>query len=313
MVLIGLLLVALACLIIGLILANAAWLIGSLVASAVAGYLLFRQREKLAIRAGGSKDQAAPKTSASRPQSLVTGNSFTGDNAAADAAGSASPAQAASKAASQPAARPSPGPRAPEPTANPEQQVWVVDTLPQFHTQDCAAIQNLDSEAIPLAQAVGDGFAECTVCKPNASAGRIEQVWVVDGRPDYHVADCRSLKIAAAQQKSDGEQIPRAQAVEDGFSPCPDCRPDGAAAADAAVHVPANDAADAAEPAEPTADAPAEPTAPDTVWVVDGRPRYHLADCMIIKDQDAEEIPLEQATEDGFMACSMCTPAAQPA
>lgn len=305
MVLIGLLLVALACLIIGLILANAAWLIGSLVASAVAGYLLFRQREQLAVRAGASKDQAAPKTSPARSQSLATGTAITGDQPA-DTAASASATDAAAK----PAPRPSPKPKAPETSANPEQQVWVVDTLPQFHTQDCAAIQNLDAEAIPLAQAVGDGFTECTVCKPNPSASRSEQVWVVDGRPDYHVDDCRSLKIAASQQSSDGEQIPRAQAVEDGFSPCPDCRPDGAAPADAAADAPADEAPEAPEPA---AETPAEPEAPRTVWVVDGRPRYHLADCMIIKDQDAEEIPLEQATEDGFMACSMCAPAVQPA
>lgn len=308
MILIGLLLVALVCLIIGLILANAAWLIGSLVASAVAGYLLFRQREQLAVRAGTSKDQAGPKTAATataapRPQSLVTGNAF--DRSQAAAAGASPAADGASSGAAQPASRPSPTPRAPEPAANPEQQVWVVDTLPQFHTKDCAAIQNLNSEAIPLAQAVGDGFTECTVCKPEPSAGRTEQVWVVDGRPDYHVEGCRSLKVAAAQQESEGEQIPRAQAVEDGFSPCPDCRPDGAAAADGAVAAPT--------PEPPQAVESAETRVPDTVWVVDGRPRYHLADCMIIKDQDAEEIPLEQANEDGFMACSMCQPAVQPA
>jgi hypothetical protein len=300
MLLIGLLLVALACLIIGLILANAVWLIGSLVASAVAGYLLFRQREHLASRSGPSKEQAAPQAAPKKeqPQSLATGKAFDSAQPADSAAGTASTDGAAPT-----ASRPSPKPRAPEPPANAEQQVWVVDTLPQFHTQECAAIQNLDSEAIPLAQAIGDGFTECTVCKPTPSASRIEQVWVVDGRPDYHVEDCRSLKIAASQQKAEGEQIPRAQAVEDGFSPCPDCRPDGAASADAIADAPADDAPEA----------PAEPTAPDTVWVVDGRPRYHLAGCLIIKDQDAEEIPLEQANEDGFMACSMCTPAVQPA
>ncbi len=130
MVLIGLLLVALACLIVGLIMANAVWLIGSLVASAVAGYLLFKQREQLAVRAGTSKDQAAPKTTAPaadtvsgadtgsaapRPQSLATGSAF-----------KAAPAESA------PTSRPSPKP-SPKPapaTANPEQQVWVVDTLP---------------------------------------------------------------------------------------------------------------------------------------------------------------------------------------
>ncbi|MCW2648073.1 MAG: hypothetical protein QOF87_1297 [Pseudonocardiales bacterium] len=46
----------------------------------------------------------------------------------------------------------------------------------------------------------------------------------------------------------------------------------------------------------------------DEVWVIDGRPRYHLGDCAIIKGQDAEPIPYEQATEDGFMPCSLCEP-----
>jgi hypothetical protein len=55
--------------------------------------------------------------------------------------------------------------------------------------------------------------------------------------------------------------------------------------------------------------APHASAAPDgEVWVIDGRPRYHLADCAIIQGQDAEPIPFEQATEDGFMACSLCEP-----
>jgi hypothetical protein len=265
MVLIGLLLVALACLVVGLIMASAAFLIASLVASAVAGYVLWRQREKLAASTGVDKDQATPKTTtATKPQSLVSGSAFTA--------------------------------KAPDPAgANTEQRVWVVDGRPQFHAESCADVAEHDPEPIPLAQALEDGFTQCTACTPVASATTLEQVWVVDGRPDYHVQDCRSLKIAAGQSEGDAQEIPRAQAVEDGFSPCPDCRPDGAAPADTPKPMPAP--------------AAAEPTpAAGTVWVVDGRPRYHLADCMIIKDQQAEEISLEQAAEDGFMACSMCEP-----
>ncbi|HEY8302007.1 MAG TPA: hypothetical protein VIG48_08915 [Jatrophihabitans sp.] len=251
MVLIGLLVVALACLVIGLVTAGSLWLVGSLVASVLAGYLLWKQREQLAARAGVHKDQAAPRTSS-------------------------------------PAATRADPPQPPDT----QQQVWVVDTQPQFHAKDCAATQNLDAEAVSLAQAVGDGFTECTVCKPTPSASLTQQVWVVDGRPDYHGSECRSLKIAASQQGRDPEQIPRGQAVDDGFSACPDCRPDGPAAA-------------AAPPQQQ-----ARPAAPKTVWVVDGRPRYHLSDCMIIKDQQAEEIAFEQATGDGFMACAMCEPSA---
>jgi hypothetical protein len=50
------------------------------------------------------------------------------------------------------------------------------------------------------------------------------------------------------------------------------------------------------------------PVGTDDVWVIDGRPRYHLEGCAIIKGQDAEPIPYEQATEDGFMPCSLCEP-----
>jgi hypothetical protein len=46
----------------------------------------------------------------------------------------------------------------------------------------------------------------------------------------------------------------------------------------------------------------------DAVWVIDGRPRYHLGNCAIIKGQDAEAIPFEQATQDGFMPCTLCEP-----
>jgi hypothetical protein len=49
---------------------------------------------------------------------------------------------------------------------------------------------------------------------------------------------------------------------------------------------------------------------PGDVWVIDGRPRFHLGSCPIIQGQDAEAIPFEQATEDGFMPCSLCEPTA---
>ena len=227
-----------------------------------------------------------------------------------------------------------------------EDDVWVVDGQPLFHARGCDQLAGHDAEPVPYAQAVDDGFTECSACKPPVGAD-VTEVWVVDGRPEYHLPDC-------AQLSGDGQQIPRAQAVEDGFTPCADCRPDtpaapepkpAAAAATESTAAPAESPADtpaptdaaadsvppaaaevapaatnaAAAPAATTADAaggsepkPAAPTRvssrPDGVWVVDGRPRYHLADCMIIKDTEAEEVPVAQATEDGFIPCTMCEP-----
>jgi hypothetical protein len=258
-VVLGLLLVALTCVVLGLVTAAGIWFAASLVASALAGYLLWRQREQIAARTGVHKNHSAPKTSA-RPASLVTGTAFTAS-------------------------------RADDTKASPSQDVWVVDGKPQFHAKGCSELGADQAEPVPYAQAVEDGFTECGRCKPAVSSSRTPQVWVVDGRPDYHADGCRTLKTAAAQGETEAEQIPRAQALEDGFTQCPDCRPDGAA------EITSGPATGGAHRAE------------GTVWVVDGRPRYHLQDCLTIKGQQAEAIPREQASEDGFMPCSMCEPA----
>jgi transcription initiation factor IIE alpha subunit len=42
------------------------------------------------------------------------------------------------------------------------------------------------------------------------------------------------------------------------------------------------------------------------VWVVDGRPRFHEQDCLIIKGQPATRVSFDQAVEDGFKPCSLC-------
>ena len=57
-----------------------------------------------------------------------------------------------------------------------------------------------------------------------------------------------------------------------------------------------------AAPASP----PATGSSGDQVWVVDGRPRYHQQDCLIIKAQPATAVPRDQAIEDGFLPCSLC-------
>jgi hypothetical protein len=63
-------------------------------------------------------------------------------------------------------------------------------------------------------------------------------------------------------------------------------------------------------PSDATTDASADSLATEDVWVVDGRPRYHLSGCATIAGQRAEQIPLAQAKQDGFIPCSLCAPSA---
>ncbi|MFC6020371.1 hypothetical protein ACFP2T_29905 [Plantactinospora solaniradicis] len=46
----------------------------------------------------------------------------------------------------------------------------------------------------------------------------------------------------------------------------------------------------------------------DDVYVVDGRPRYHLADCPHLHDRESEPLPVGEAVELGFTPCGRCEP-----
>lgn len=49
---------------------------------------------------------------------------------------------------------------------------------------------------------------------------------------------------------------------------------------------------------------------PDEVFVVDGRPRYHLAGCPYLSGRATEPLPVGEATELGFTPCAGCEAAA---
>lgn len=159
--------------------------------------------------------------------------------------------------------------------------VLVLDGRPNFHVTGCPEVVGTEAVPVPLSQALDDGFLACPVCDPLTVTGA-DPVLVVDGQARYHAAGCSELDASAMA-------VPRAQAVADGFSPCPICQ---------------------AEEATPGSGAPvAESAGPlSEVWVVDGRPRYHRAGCVILEDQPVELVPRAQAVEDGFQPCSMCNP-----
>jgi hypothetical protein len=47
----------------------------------------------------------------------------------------------------------------------------------------------------------------------------------------------------------------------------------------------------------------------DEVYVLDGRPRYHLSGCIhLLARDDSEPLPVNEAEELGFSPCSACAP-----
>ncbi|HEX8095159.1 hypothetical protein [Jatrophihabitans sp.] len=65
---------------------------------------------------------------------------------------------------------------------------------------------------------------------------------------------------------------------------------------------------DVAEPAEADTDPPLRSRGDEPVWVIDGRPRYHLPDCAFLSGRGPVPVPLRQAVEDGFTPCALCDP-----
>jgi hypothetical protein len=63
-----------------------------------------------------------------------------------------------------------------------------------------------------------------------------------------------------------------------------------------------------ADPAEAHTDPPLRSRGDEPVWVIDGRPRYHLPGCAFLLGRGPVPVPLRQAVEDGFTPCGLCDP-----
>ncbi len=152
MVIIGLLLIALVCLVLGLILKSAVWLVASLIATAGAGFVLYKLRNVLATPKQARQAPSPERPEATQPEEL--------DQAHAD------PAQADPPEADRnvPASLRS---QADTIAADPD-EVWVIDGRPRYHLGDCAIIKGQDAEPIPYEQATEDGFMPCSLCEPHA-------------------------------------------------------------------------------------------------------------------------------------------------
>jgi hypothetical protein len=114
MLLIGLLLLALAGIVVGVVSASGPWFVGSLIASGLAAVMLFRQRAELS---GGSKkaDEDGAPAKPRGQTSLVTGTAFAGTPAGeSDGSGEAAVAGATS--------------------------VWVLDGQPEYHLESCSLL-----------------------------------------------------------------------------------------------------------------------------------------------------------------------------
>jgi hypothetical protein len=105
------------------------------------------------------------------------------------------------------------------------------------------------------------------------------------------------------------------QQHDSGYPPFEDAAYDDAASDDAAYDAAADDDDDFDEPEDEPA--PQQTSPGDAariagmntdVYVVDGRPRYHLRGCVHLMGRDNEPLPVSEAVELGFSPCGVCEP-----
>ena len=300
MVLIGLLAIALACLVLGLALASAGWLIGSLVASVLAALVLLRSWGSIAE----SRAQRRTRDDLGEKGGAVK---FPGrdKNRSADTSAVAAPVA------------PPPPPAVP---TGPVREVVVIDGMPDYHLSDCARLTGVaDTIPIPLSQALEDGFTPCSRCRPDA--GSAPEQPAASGAPAFTPAG-----PAFAAPRGPGRQrrarrrrparVPPARLPEarrPAGDPDP-ARPGHRGRLPALQHVLVGRRRcrpPAAAP--PAAAAPVAPPAADgaplrEVWVADGFPEFHVAGCGELAGLSSLPIPYEQALEDGFQPCVVCRP-----
>ena len=165
MVIVGLLVIALACVIVGMKLASAAWLIASLIATGGAAYLLVtnlaRGRRAIAHPAGPA-DATADRPADAESDRVEPAGSAAATQPAADSAAETNLLPAVTRRADTPHAA---TPRAAAPA---QRDVWVIDGRPRYHLEGCAIIKGQDAEPIPWEQATEDGFMPCSLCEPDS-------------------------------------------------------------------------------------------------------------------------------------------------
>jgi hypothetical protein len=264
-----LLVTALGCLIVGLMMSNTVWIVASLVASVIA---------VLGIRAARRRAEEAPARPTQSKTELARPISAREEIAALAAEAAAERTAALLAPAVEPEATVEPETAAP----NPAEVVAPAAMEPAVRPERVARVPGLGTRRLAAVSSPLDGDDE----KPETVPPPIRR-------------QSRSTRRAG-----------RAVAVADAawHPDVPDTVPADLVSQPTTDKVAVGDDDPVDEPAPANTLAPLRDKSHANVWVIDGRPRYHLSSCGFLVGHEAEPIPLQQAIEDGFSPCSRCDP-----
>lgn len=303
-----LLVASLALLVLGLITGGTPLVVASIVASLAAAYAISRYRGRQPAAVGpGSRSRAGEAASGaggSRSGSDAPRSDAGGSRSGSDTSRSGTSSSGTAAGVSNPSAGRSTDP--PSDAARP-----TVTGEPRAG----AAAEPRSGTVAPGSGAAGDrppAGASSEVTEPVLAADLIARLQAAstDAPAGEHRAGSEPA-AASAGRSSDDAPSPAAAANE---APLPDSSQLDSSQSDSsqpgssepASGEPDGTAAD--EPPIAETDPPLRSRGDEPVWVIDGRPRYHLRACEFLDGRDAESVPLRQAVGDGFTPCALCDP-----
>jgi len=149
----------------------------------------------------------------------------------------------------------------------PDAKVYVTPSTMEYHLALCPNL-TADKEVMILSEAIEQGYIPCEYCFPPPEEPKVEMVYIVDNDTHYHLALCRHLD----ETKS---AIPKSEAIEQGYTPCPDCH------------------YGVSEPVE------------SHVYVIEGDEHYHINGCSCLTDDKILK-PKAEAIAEGYTPCPEC-------
>lgn len=323
-----LILVAVTLLVLGLTGGSSALLIASIAASLLAAIALVvgARSAASARRAAGARTE--PSVSLSDPAFDVESDFSTSERS------SAPPSEYGPPARSEYAAEPAPSgypERSSEPYRQNDPGAMMDDPpapdegLASTGSMRARAASPEDAEAALRADAAYRADADSPVAEPLASPNEADAE--ASGYNDAVLTDENAYERERAARAGGGDYdeaasyiggartaTPGADAWRRGPAGSPEASRDAAAAGldDPAGEFDEPDADDPDDEPLPQAVRPADAVRvaqlDDEVLVVDGRPRYHMADCAHLVGKLTEGLPISEAVELGFSPCGLCRP-----
>ena len=152
----------------------------------------------------------------------------------------------------------------------PDQKVYATPSTGKFHLALCSHLTE-DKVVMLVSEAVDQGYEPCEYCfpLPKESEPSAPKVYVVDGDNHYHLAGCVFLDETK-------QAIPKSEAIEQGYTPCPRCNYGEASPVESRVYI-----------------------------LPDDDEHYHINGCPHLNDDKILMLKVE-AVEKGYTPCPEC-------